>query len=113
MMLLDLIFQKFAHVSMIHGADKTKLSKRHGATSVGAYRDDGYLPEAMTNYLTRLGWSYGDEEIFSKEELIEKFTLDNVGKSPLYLNPENSSGLMPIILRKNQPRTLHSSFCPS
>jgi glutamyl-tRNA synthetase len=85
---LGLNIPKFAHVSMIHGADKTKLSKRHGATSVGAYRDDGYLPEAMINYLTRLGWSFGDEEIFSKEELIEKFTLDNVGKSPAVFNPE-------------------------
>ena len=79
---------EFAHVSMIHGADKTKLSKRHGATSVDAYRKDGYLPEAMINYLTRLGWSYGDEEIFSKDELVEKFTLDNVGKSPAVFNPE-------------------------
>jgi len=85
---LGLSIPKFAHVSMIHGADKTKLSKRHGATSVDAYRDDGYLPEAMINYLTRLGWSYGDEEIFSKEELIEKFTLDNVGKSAAVFNPE-------------------------
>ena len=79
---------EFAHVSMIHGADKTKLSKHHGATSVDAYRKDGYLPEAMINYLTRLGWSYGDEEIFSKDELVEKFTLDNVGKSPAVFNPE-------------------------
>ena len=79
---------EFAHVSMIHGEDKTKLSKRHGAVSVEAYKKDGYLPEAMINYLTRLGWSYGDEEIFSKDELIEKFTLDNVGKSPAVFNPE-------------------------
>ena len=79
---------KFAHVSMIHGADKAKLSKRHGAVSVEAYRNDGYLPEAMINYLTRLGWSYGDEEIFSKDELVQKFTLDNVGKSPAVFNPE-------------------------
>jgi glutamyl-tRNA synthetase len=79
---------KFAHVSMILGPDKTKLSKRHGATSVIAYREMGYLPEALVNYLTRLGWSYGDQEIFSREELIEKFTLDNVGKSPAVFNPE-------------------------
>lgn len=79
---------KFAHVSMILGSDKTKLSKRHGAASVTAYREMGYLPEALVNYLTRLGWSYGDQEIFSKEELIQKFTLDNVGKSPAVFNPE-------------------------
>jgi len=79
---------KFAHVSMILGSDKTKLSKRHGATSTIAYREMGYLPEALVNYLTRLGWSYGDQEIFSKEELIEKFTLENVGKSPAVFNPE-------------------------
>ncbi|GIW46625.1 MAG: glutamate--tRNA ligase [Deltaproteobacteria bacterium] len=79
---------KFAHVSMILGPDRTKLSKRHGATSVIAYREMGYLPEALVNYLTRLGWSYGDQEIFSREELIEKFTLDNVGKSPAVFNPE-------------------------
>ena len=79
---------KFAHVSMILGSDKTKLSKRHGATSTIAYRKMGYLPEALVNYLTRLGWSHGDQEIFSKEELIEKFTLENVGKSPAVFNPE-------------------------
>lgn len=79
---------KFAHVSMIHGSDKTRLSKRHGATSVIAYREMGYLPEALVNYLARLGWSYGDQEIFSEKELIEKFTLENVGKSAAVFNPE-------------------------
>jgi len=77
-----------AHVSMILGSDKAKLSKRHGATSVVTYREMGYLPEALVNYLTRLGWSYGDQEIFTKEELVEKFTLENVGKSPAVFNPE-------------------------
>ena len=85
---LDLKIPQFAHVSMILGEDKAKLSKRHGATSIVAYKDMGYLPEAMVNYLARLGWSYGDEEIFSKNELIEKFSLDNVGKSPAVFNPE-------------------------
>jgi glutamyl-tRNA synthetase len=79
---------RFAHVSMILGPDKTKLSKRHGATSTIAYREMGYLPEALVNYLTRLGWSYGDQEIFSREELIEKFTLESVGKSPAVFNPD-------------------------
>jgi glutamyl-tRNA synthetase len=79
---------EFAHVPMILGADKARLSKRHGATSVMAYRDMGYLPEAMVNYLVRLGWSHGDEEIFSMSELIEKFTLESVGKSAGVFNPE-------------------------
>ena len=79
---------KFAHVSTILGSDKAKLSKRHGATSVVAYREMGYLPEALVNFLARLGWSYGDQEIFTKQELIEKFTLENVGKSPAVFNPD-------------------------
>ncbi|NPA15751.1 MAG: glutamate--tRNA ligase, partial [Deferribacteres bacterium] len=78
----------FAHVPMILGPDKAKLSKRHGATSVLAYRDEGYLPEALFNFLVRLGWSHGDREIFSKEELIELFTLEGVGRSPAVFNPD-------------------------
>jgi len=79
---------EFAHVPMILGADKTRLSKRHGATSVMAYKEMGYLPEAMVNYLVRLGWSYGDQEVFSMEELIEKFSLENVGRSAGVFNPD-------------------------
>jgi glutamyl-tRNA synthetase len=71
----------FAHVPMVLGADRTRLSKRHGATSVTAYRDMGLLPDAMINYLARLGWSHGDQEFFTRTELIEKFSLDSVGKS--------------------------------
>ncbi|MFQ5465731.1 MAG: glutamate--tRNA ligase [Thermodesulfobacteriota bacterium] len=78
----------FAHLPMILGADKTRLSKRHGATSVTAYREMGILPEALVNYLARLGWSHGDQEIFSMEELVEKFTLEAVGKSSGVFNPE-------------------------
>ncbi len=73
---------RFAHIPMILGPDKSKLSKRHGATSVVEFRDQGYLPEAMINALARLGWSHGDQEIFSIDELIELFDLDAVGKSP-------------------------------
>lgn len=73
---------RFAHIPMILGADRTRLSKRHGATSVLAYRDMGYLPETLVNYLARLGWSHGDQEIFSREELCRYFTLDKVGKTP-------------------------------
>ncbi len=79
---------EFAHLPMILGSDKTKLSKRHGATAVTEYIDLGYLPEALMNYLARLGWSSGDQEVFSIGELIEKFTLDNVGKAPAVFNPE-------------------------
>lgn len=79
---------KFAHISMIMGPDKTRLSKRHGATSILAYRDQGYLPEAMINYLARLGWSCGDEEIFTREEMVEKFSLDHVNTSAAVFNPE-------------------------
>ncbi|NOQ41668.1 MAG: glutamate--tRNA ligase, partial [Desulfuromusa sp.] len=79
---------KFAHVPMILGSDKKRLSKRHGATSVMAYQEMGYLPEALVNYLVRLGWSSGDEEIFSMADLIEKFSLDNVGRSAGVFNPE-------------------------
>jgi glutamyl-tRNA synthetase len=71
----------FAHVSMILGADRTRLSKRHGATSVQAYREQGMLPEAMVNYLARLGWSSGDQEIFSRAELIERFDIKDVSSS--------------------------------
>lgn len=79
---------KFAHLPMILGSDKTRLSKRHGATSVMAYYEMGYLPDALVNYLVRLGWSYGDQEVFIKEELIKYFSFDNVGKAAAVFNPE-------------------------
>jgi glutamyl-tRNA synthetase len=72
----------FAHIPLIHGSDGAKLSKRHGALGVDAYRDMGYLPEAMRNYLMRLGWAHGDDEIISTEQAIAWFTLDGVGRSP-------------------------------
>lgn len=78
----------YAHVSMINGDDGKKLSKRHGAVSVMQYRDDGYLPEALLNYLVRLGWSHGDQEIFTREEMIKLFTLDSVSKSASAFNTE-------------------------
>jgi glutamyl-tRNA synthetase len=73
---------EFAHVPLIHGPDGAKLSKRHGALGVEAYRDMGYLPEAMRNYLLRLGWAHGDEEIISTEQAVEWFTLEAIGRSP-------------------------------
>ncbi|CAA7620654.1 Glutamate--tRNA ligase 2 [Candidatus Terasakiella magnetica] len=72
----------FAHIPLIHGADGAKLSKRHGALGVDAYRDMGFLPEAMRNYLLRLGWSHGDDEIISTEQAKEWFNLESVGRSP-------------------------------
>ncbi len=78
---------KFGHVPMILGPDKKKLSKRHGAQSVMEYKKLGYLPQAVVNYLVRLGWSYGDQEEFTREELIEKFSLDAVGRSAAAINP--------------------------
>jgi glutamyl-tRNA synthetase len=71
----------FAHVSMILGPDRGRLSKRHGATSVQAYREQGFLPEAMVNYLARLGWSHGDQEIFTRAELVERFDVKDVSAS--------------------------------
>jgi glutamyl-tRNA synthetase len=78
----------FAHFPMILGADKTRLSKRHGATNVMSYRDMGYLPEAVVNYLVRLGWSHGDQEIFSLAELVRVFDLKDVGGTAGVFNPD-------------------------
>ena len=72
----------FAHIPLIHGPDGAKLSKRHGALGVEAYRDMGYLPEALRNYLLRLGWGHGDDEIISTEQAIQWFDLDGVGRAP-------------------------------
>jgi glutamyl-tRNA synthetase len=84
---LDYPLPKFGHVPMILGPDKKKLSKRHGAQSVMEYQKMGYLPQAVVNYLVRLGWSYGDQEEFTREELIEKFSLEAVGRSAAAMNP--------------------------
>ena len=78
----------YAHLPMILGSDGARLSKRHGAVSVMQYRDDGFLPEALLNYLVRLGWSHGDQEVFSVDEMIEHFVLENVNVSASTFNPE-------------------------
>jgi glutamyl-tRNA synthetase len=90
---LGVLLPKFAHLPMILGSDGERLSKRHGAVSVMQYRDEGYLPEALVNYLARLGWSHGDEEKFSREQLIEWFDLAHVSKSPARFNPEKLAWL--------------------
>ncbi len=77
---------KFAHIPLIHGPDGKKLSKRHGALGVDGYKDMGYLPEALCNYLLRLGWSHGNDEIINKEQAIEWFNLESIGKSPARLD---------------------------
>jgi len=78
----------FGHVPMILGEDGERLSKRHGAVSVMQYFDDGYLPEALNNYLARLGWSHGDDEMFSMEQFVEWFDLGHISRSPAKFNPE-------------------------
>ena len=85
-----------AHIPLIHGADGAKLSKRHGALGVDAYRDLGYLPSALRNYLVRLGWSHGDQEIFSTEEMVAAFDLPAIGRSPArfdFAKLENLNGV--------------------
>jgi glutamyl-tRNA synthetase len=94
---------EFAHVPMILGADKSRLSKRHGATSVMAYQEQGYLPEALVNYLARLGWSHGDQEIFSMDELIEKFALEQVGRAAGVFNPEKLLWLNAHYIKTGDP----------
>lgn len=96
----------FAHVPMILGADKKRLSKRHGATSVMAYKEMGYLPEALVNYLVRLGWSHGDQEIFTKQELIEKFNLENVGRAAGVFNPDKLLWLNEHYIKTGDPERL-------
>lgn len=78
----------FAHVPMILGADGTRLSKRHGAVSVGHYREEGYLPEALLNLLVRMGWSHGDQEIFTREEMVHLFSLEHVQRAPAVFDPK-------------------------
>jgi glutamyl-tRNA synthetase len=103
---------EFGHVPMILGADKTRLSKRHGATSVMAYRDMGYLPEALVNYLVRLGWSYGNQEIFTMKELIEYFSLDSVGKSAAVFNPDKLLWLNQHYIRQGDAERLAREVTP-
>lgn len=103
---------EFAHLPMILGSDRTRLSKRHGATSVLAYRDMGYLPDALVNYLVRLGWSYGDQEIFSRQELIEYFSFENVGKSSAIFNPEKLLWLNSQYMIRSDERELSELVIP-
>jgi glutamyl-tRNA synthetase len=103
---------QYAHVPMILGQDRTRLSKRHGAASVLAYRDMGYLAQALLNALARLGWSYGDQEKFSIEELIEKFSLENVGKSAGIFNAEKLLDLNAQYIREAETPDLAQALIP-
>ena len=103
---------KFAHLPMILGSDKSRLSKRHGATSVLAYQEMGYLPEALVNYLVRLGWSHGDQEIFSIQEMIEKFSFDHVQSSAAVFNPEKLQWLNAEYIKQAEPRHIADLLLP-
>jgi glutamyl-tRNA synthetase len=103
---------QFAHVPMILGADKQRLSKRHGATSVTEYRDQGILPWALANYLARLGWSAGDQEIFSQEELIAAFSLEGIGSAPSVFSPDKLLWVNAHYLRQMSPEALAEELAP-
>ena len=103
---------EFAHISMILGPDKTRLSKRHGATSVLAYRDMGYLPGAVINYLARLGWSHGDQEIFNRKEMIQHFSIKNITTSAAIFNPEKLQWLNQQYIQNTAPRELTAQLEP-
>jgi glutamyl-tRNA synthetase len=109
---LDYPLPQFGHVSMILGSDKGRLSKRHGATSVLAYREMGYLPEAILNYLARLGWAHGDQEIFSKEELVEQFSLSELNKAAAIFNPDKLLWLNAHYLRTLPSERLIDELLP-
>ncbi len=103
---------EFAHIPLIHGPDGTKLSKRHGALGVEIYRDMGYLPEAMCNYLLRLGWSHGDDEIINTKQAIEWFNIENVGKSPARFDFNKLNNLNGHYIREAENNYLLSLIKP-
>ncbi|OFX11837.1 MAG: glutamate--tRNA ligase [Alphaproteobacteria bacterium RIFOXYD12_FULL_60_8] len=103
----------FAHIPLIHGPDGAKLSKRHGALGAEAYRDMGFLPEAMRNYLLRLGWGHGDDEIISTEQAIAWFDLDAVGKSPSRFDMDKLSALNGHYLRSADDARLADLIAPT
>ena len=94
---------KYAHLPMILGSDGSRLSKRHGAVSVMQYRDEGYMPEALLNYLVRLGWSHGDQEIFSIDEMVELFEVETVNHSASTFNPEKLLWLNQHYIKSSAP----------
>jgi len=99
-----------AHIPLIHGSDGAKLSKRHGALGVDGYRDMGYLPEALRNYLARLGWSHGDDEIFSTEQMIAWFDLDGLGKAPSRIDFKKLENLNGHYIREADDEWLYDAI---
>jgi glutamyl-tRNA synthetase len=102
----------FGHVPMVLGSDRSRLSKRHGAMSVTAYRDMGFLPDALINYLVRLGWSHGDQEFFTRDELIEVFGLENIGRSAGIFDPEKLLAINAEHIKATPPATLVNPLKP-
>jgi glutamyl-tRNA synthetase len=102
----------FGHVPMVLGSDKARLSKRHGAMSVDEYRKMGFLPDAVLNYLVRLGWSHGDQEFFTREELIEKFDLEHLGKSPSMFDTDKLMSLNAKHIQAKTPAALGEALIP-
>jgi glutamyl-tRNA synthetase len=102
----------FAHVPMVLGHDRTRLSKRHGATSVTAYQEMGLLPDAFINYLARLGWSHGDQEFFTRSDLIDKFSLENVGKSAGIFDPVKLQALNADHIQAARPLEIAAHLKP-
>jgi glutamyl-tRNA synthetase len=109
---LDWPVPVFAHIPLIHGPDGAKLSKRHGALGVDAYREMGFLPEALRNYLLRLGWSHGDDEVISTEQAIAWFDLDAVGKGAARFDMAKLTNLNAHYLRATDDATLASLIAP-
>jgi glutamyl-tRNA synthetase len=109
---LDSPLPTFGHVPMVLGNDRTRLSKRHGATSVTAYREMGFLPDALLNYLVRLGWSFGDQEFFTREELIEKFTLENIGRASGIFDQDKLLALNADHIKATDPGALSKHLLP-
>ena len=109
---LDVPLPTYGHVPMVLGSDRTRLSKRHGATSVTAYRDMGFLPDAFINYLVRLGWSFGDQEYFTREDLIEKFSLENIGRSAGVFDQEKLLALNAEHIKATPIKTLAQLLIP-
>jgi glutamyl-tRNA synthetase len=103
---------EFAHIPMIMGSDRSRLSKRHGATSVQAFRDAGILPEAMVNYLARLGWSHGDQEIFTRDELVEYFDLKHVGSAAAVFDAAKLEWLNQEWMKRLPPAALAAEVGP-
>lgn len=103
---LGLAVPSFAHIPLIHGADGAKMSKRHGSVAVTDYRDAGYLADAMVNYLVRLGWSHGDEEVMSRAQMVEWFDLEQVGKSAARFDQQKLDWLNAHYLKHADPKSL-------